>query len=76
MKFKPNRPVRVGTKMMRTDDKGEVKTPTIDAYAKELEALTENARKVAAGAQAPAEVDQSAATEAPAPTAKSATKKS
>lgn len=48
MALKPNRPVRVGTKMTRTDDKGEVKTPTVDAYAKELEALTENARKTAA----------------------------
>lgn len=62
MKFKPNRPVRVGTKMMQTDVKGEIKTPTVDQYAKELEALSEGARKVAAGKAETAEVEQSATT--------------
>ena len=61
-KFQANRPVRVGTKMMQTDAKGEIKTPTVDQYAKELEALSEGARKVAAGKAETAEVEQSAST--------------
>jgi hypothetical protein len=42
MDIKPNRPIRVGTKMMRTEGV-EVKLPTIEEYAGELQALTDKA---------------------------------
>lgn len=61
MDIKPGRSIRVGTTMMKSGAHGEVKQPTIPQYAEELEQLSENARKVAAGDAEAYEVEQSAA---------------
>lgn len=62
MDIKPGRHVRVGTKMVKSDDSGEVKLPTVAQYAEELEQLSEQARQVAAGDRAPADAEASAPT--------------
>jgi hypothetical protein len=59
MDIKPGRPIRVGTKMMRSGER-EVSRPTVPEYAEELEQLSEQARQVAAGTLAPADAEASA----------------
>ncbi|TCD04271.1 hypothetical protein EYB45_08465 [Erythrobacteraceae bacterium CFH 75059] len=60
MNIKPGRTVRVGTKMMKSGNDGNVSTPSIPQYAAELEELSENARKVARGEAEASQVEQSA----------------
>jgi len=66
MDIKPNRPVRVGTKMLRTGDAGDITLPSPEQYAAELQGLTDNARLVDAGELRPDEVRASAPVEQPA----------
>lgn len=65
MDIKPNRPVRVGTKMTRSGKDGDVKLPSVEQYATELQGLTDKAN--AAGKTEAAKVQPAASESKPAP---------